>query len=67
MKLITNDNRRMKWSKSKIVAINASMTEEENFIEYVFPILRYHSRWNELVKEDFKICLIKNPYPIMAI
>ena len=51
----------MKWSKSKIAAINASMTEEENFIEYVFPILRYHSRWNELAKEDFKYMFDKEP------
>ena len=44
----------MKWSKSKIDNIKASMTEEENFIEYVFPILRYHSRWSDLTSEDFK-------------
>lgn len=44
----------MKWSKSKIDSINASMTEEENFIEYVFPLLRYHSRWSDLSSEDFK-------------
>ena len=44
----------MKWSKSKVDAINASMTEDENFIDYVFPILRYHSRWSELASEDFK-------------
>ena len=43
----------MRWSKSKINAIRASMTEEEHFIEYVFPFLRYHSRWNELSKTDF--------------
>lgn len=51
----------MKWSKSKINAIRASMTEEENFIDYVFPILRYHSRWSELGKEDFKYMLNKDP------
>lgn len=44
----------MKWSTSKVKSILASMTEEENFIEYVFPILRYHSRWNQLIPEDFK-------------
>lgn len=42
----------MKWSDSKVKAILASMKEDENFIEYVFPILRYHSRWSELTKED---------------
>ena len=33
----------MKWSMSKVNAINASMKENEHFIEYVFPLLRYHS------------------------
>ena len=44
----------MNWSKSKIDSINASMTEEESFIEYLFPILRYHSRWSDLSSDDFK-------------
>ncbi|MBR1623965.1 MAG: SGNH/GDSL hydrolase family protein [Pseudobutyrivibrio sp.] len=44
----------MKWSKSKLDSINASMTEEENLVEYVFPLLRFHSRWNDLNAEDFK-------------
>ncbi|MFI3213045.1 MAG: SGNH/GDSL hydrolase family protein [Eubacteriales bacterium] len=44
----------MRWSLSKINSIQASMTEEEHFIEYVFPILRYHSRWNQLTSEDFQ-------------
>jgi len=42
----------MKWSKSKIDCINASMTEDEHFIEYVFPILRFHSRYSELNSDD---------------
>ncbi len=49
----------MKWSKEKIDLINTSMTEEESFISYVFPILRYHSRFDELTKEDFEY-LFKN-------
>ena len=44
----------LRWSKSKAEAIKASMTEEESFIEYVFPILRYHSRWSELSADDIK-------------
>lgn len=44
----------MKWSVPKVKSILASMTEEESFIEYVFPILRYHSRWSQLIPEDFK-------------
>lgn len=43
----------MRWSKSKVGSILASMTDEEQFVEYVFPILRYHSRWNELSADDF--------------
>lgn len=44
----------MKWSKSKVGAINASMMEDEQFLDYVFPILRYHSRVTDLKAEDFK-------------
>ena len=44
----------MKWSSSKVNSIKASMTDEENFIDYVFPILRYHSRWSDLSAEDFE-------------
>lgn len=43
----------MKWSKEKVDAINASMMEDEEFIDYLFPILRYHSRITELTSEDF--------------
>ena len=43
----------MEWSPVKAEAIFASMTEEEHFIDYVFPFLRYHSRWSELTAEDF--------------
>lgn len=44
----------MRWSKAKVDSIRASMLEEEHFIEYVFPLLRYHDRWSELTAEDFK-------------
>ncbi len=42
----------MRWSSSKWGAIQASMTEEEQAITYLLPLLRYHSRWNELSGED---------------
>ena len=48
---LTIDN--MRWSREKIGIIRASMTEEEDFFSYVFPILRYHSRFDELTGEDF--------------
>lgn len=44
----------MKWSMSKVKSIQASMTEDEHFLDYVFPILRYHSRWSELTTDDVK-------------
>lgn len=44
----------MRWSKQKIDIILSSMTEEESFASYVFPILRYHSRFDELTAEDFE-------------
>ena len=43
----------MRWSASKVGIIRASMTEEESFLSYVFPILRYHSRFDELTQEDW--------------
>ena len=44
----------MEWSMSKVNAIYASMKEEEQFLDYVFPILRYHSRWDKLTANDWK-------------
>lgn len=51
----------MEWSMSKVKAIQASMTEEENFMDYVFPILRYHSRWSELGTEDIEYLFQAKP------
>lgn len=42
----------MRWSETKFRAIWASMLPEENIQDYVFPILRYHSRITQLKKED---------------
>ena len=47
----------MKWSSQKFGIIQASMTEEENFWSYVFPILRYHSRFDELTWDDLTYLL----------
>lgn len=44
----------MRWSSSKLRAIQASMTGRENLEDYLFPILRYHSRWSELQAGDFE-------------
>ena len=50
---------KMKWSKEKIDIIKASMTGEEDFLSYVIPLLRYHSRFDKLTNEDFEY-LFKN-------
>ncbi len=42
----------MRWSAEKVGIIQASMLEEETFASYVFPILRYHSRFQHLTQED---------------
>lgn len=44
----------LKWSKAKIECINAIMDDSESFLDYVFPILRFHSRWNDLSFADLK-------------
>ncbi len=43
----------MRWSPEKVGMIQASMLEGEDFLSYVFPILRYHSRFDQLTQEDF--------------
>ena len=42
----------MRWSPSKLDAIDVSKMEGEHLIEYVFPLLRYHSRISELEPDD---------------
>lgn len=44
----------MKWTGSKYDCIKASMLPKESLADYLFPLLRYHSRITELNAEDFK-------------
>ena len=44
----------MEWSGVKLRALQATMMDEESLVEYVFPLLRYHSRFKELGREDFR-------------
>ena len=44
----------MRWSSDKVNAIKASMMADEHFVDYVFPILRYHYRWSELGSDDIQ-------------
>lgn len=51
----------MRWSKSKLCAIQASMNPEEHLITYLFPLLRYHDRWSQLTFEDFTCLFTRKP------
>ena len=55
---LTLDGMKLSWSK--INAVRASMLEEESIITYLFPLLRYHTRWSELTGEDFKYIFHKD-------
>lgn len=44
----------MRWSATKIHAIQHSRCEGEQMMEYIFPILRYHSRVLELSMDDLR-------------
>ena len=44
----------MHLSMSKLRAISTSRMPEEEYLSYLFPLLRYHDRWRELSDEDFK-------------
>jgi hypothetical protein len=44
----------MEWSTAKVASINASMTDDESFVTYLFPLLRYHDRIRELSGSDFE-------------
>lgn len=44
----------MKLGVPKVKAALASMMPEETLASYIFPLLRYHSRWQEVTKEDFE-------------
>ncbi len=50
----------MRLSGTKIAAIKASIMPDESLITYIFPFLRYHSRWSELTMEDFKYVFHKD-------
>ena len=51
----------LRLSKYKLAAAKKSLTEGETIISYVFPILRYHSRWSELTSDDWKYMFHRDP------
>ena len=44
----------MRWSEVKLEAVNTihAMDSKESLASYVFPIIRYHGRWNDLSLND---------------
>ena len=44
----------MRWSTSKVRAISASKTEDENWMSYIFPFFRFKDRWREINSDDFR-------------
>jgi len=44
----------MRWSTSKMRAIDASRTADEDWLSYFFPFFRFKDRWREIGAEDFK-------------
>ena len=44
----------MRFSLDKIRCAKVSMWEGEDIYSYIFPVLRFHSRWNDLKDEDFR-------------
>ncbi|MBO4336602.1 MAG: hypothetical protein J5842_00840 [Lachnospiraceae bacterium] len=50
----------MRLSPDKMMCARASMWKEESLYSYIFPVLRFHSRWDELKGEDYRYA-IKRP------
>lgn len=51
----------MRLGLPKLKSARASMMEDESLISYIFPILRYHDRWQSLTAEDFRYLIRREP------
>ena len=49
----------MRISKTKFKAIEAAKSPDETYQDYIFPILRFHTRWKYLEAEDWKYMFYK--------
>ena len=54
----------MRLSASKLRSIRASVTEGEDMLSYLIPLLRYHDRWNELTRDDFRYLFQRKPVTV---
>lgn len=54
----------LQWSEVKLEAVNdvTGNDEQQNFFDYLFPLLRYHERWSDLNEEDFKELFMKKNF-----
>lgn len=51
----------MRLGLPKIRSARASMMPDESLASYLFPLLRYHGRWQELRGEDFEYLFRRDP------
>lgn len=58
----------LRFSEIKIKAIYniTKLSKDQSFASFLFPILRYHSRWNELKRADLKFSQPTIDYPLMG-
>ena len=54
----------MRLSPTMLRGVRESMLPEESLLSYVFPLLRFHSRWQELNREDFTFFRQREPVSI---
>ena len=47
----------MRFSVDKLRCARESMWKEESLYSYIFPVLRFHSRWQELKAEDLRYAI----------
>ncbi|MCL2107567.1 MAG: SGNH/GDSL hydrolase family protein [Oscillospiraceae bacterium] len=54
----------MPLSAAKLRALRNSLLPEEEPLSYLFPLLRFHDRWNELGADDFRYFFRRDPVSV---